>query len=153
MKFQGISNTPKNHQIGAPRPPKVSKMRSKQIPEIVKIMKKSNPDKYQSKWHQTNSRNIQYRKSDLFSKIVSLLLRNEVLNMSLEPLPLLFIGEPKRRMEGGAGRPSMSCRLEESEDFSKDFIYKQNALTRGWEPKEGDLEQNFMQDVYGYFDS
>ena len=32
---------PKNHQISAPRPPKVFKMRSKQVPEIIKFMKKS----------------------------------------------------------------------------------------------------------------
>ena len=41
MKFQGISNTPKNHQTGSPRPPKVSKMRSKVVPKIIKFMKKS----------------------------------------------------------------------------------------------------------------
>ena len=41
MEFQGISNTPKNHQNGVPRPPKVSKMRSKQGPEILKFMNNS----------------------------------------------------------------------------------------------------------------
>ena len=44
LKFIKISSNlqyPKNHQIGLPRPPKVSKMRSKQVPEIIKFMKKS----------------------------------------------------------------------------------------------------------------
>ena len=44
LKFIKISNNlqySKNHQIGAPRLPKVSKMRSKQVPEIIKFMKKS----------------------------------------------------------------------------------------------------------------
>ena len=41
MKFQGISNTPKNHQTGLPRPPEVSKMRSKLVPKIIKFTKKS----------------------------------------------------------------------------------------------------------------
>ena len=41
MKFQGISNTPKNHQTGLPRPPEVSKMRSKLVPKIHKFTKKS----------------------------------------------------------------------------------------------------------------
>ena len=41
LKLQGISNTNKNQQTGVPRPPKVSKMRSKQGPEIIKFMKNS----------------------------------------------------------------------------------------------------------------
>ena len=41
MKFQCMSNTPKNHQNGVSRPPKVSKMRSQEVPEVIKIMKKS----------------------------------------------------------------------------------------------------------------
>ena len=41
MKFQGISNTPKNYQTGLPRPPEVSKMRSKLVPKIIKFTKKS----------------------------------------------------------------------------------------------------------------
>ena len=44
MKINEISSNlqyPKNHQIGAPRPLKVSKMRSKQVPEIIKFMKTS----------------------------------------------------------------------------------------------------------------
>ena len=41
MKFQSISNTPKNHQTGLPRPPEVSKMRSKLVPKIIKFTKKS----------------------------------------------------------------------------------------------------------------
>ena len=40
VKFQGISNTPKNHQSGLPRPPKVSKMMSKWVPEIIIFTKK-----------------------------------------------------------------------------------------------------------------
>ena len=32
---------PKNHKSDAPRPPKVLKMRSKQVPEITNFMKKS----------------------------------------------------------------------------------------------------------------
>ena len=39
MKFQCISNTPTNHQNGLPKPPKVSKMRSQEVPEVIKIMK------------------------------------------------------------------------------------------------------------------
>ena len=39
MKFQCISNTPENHLNGVPRPPNVLKMRSKQVPEIIKITK------------------------------------------------------------------------------------------------------------------
>ena len=38
-KFQCISNTPENHLNCLPRPPNVSKMRSKQVPEIIKITK------------------------------------------------------------------------------------------------------------------
>ena len=44
LKFIKISSNlqyPKNHQIGLPRPPKVSKMRSKQAPKIIKFIKKS----------------------------------------------------------------------------------------------------------------
>ena len=41
IKFQCTSNTPENHLNGVPRPPNVSKMRSKQVPEIIKFMKKS----------------------------------------------------------------------------------------------------------------
>ena len=44
LKFIEISSNlqyPKNHQISVPRLPKVSKTRSKQIPEIIKFMKKS----------------------------------------------------------------------------------------------------------------
>ena len=41
MKFQCMSNTPKNHQNGVSRPPKVSKMRSQEVPEVIKITKKS----------------------------------------------------------------------------------------------------------------
>ena len=37
MKFQWISNTPTNHQNGLPGPPKVSKMRSQEVPEVIKI--------------------------------------------------------------------------------------------------------------------
>ena len=39
MKFQCISNTPENHKNGAPRPPKVTKMRSQEVPEVIKITK------------------------------------------------------------------------------------------------------------------
>ena len=39
MKFQSISNTPKNHQTGLPRLPEVSKMRSKLVPKIIKFTK------------------------------------------------------------------------------------------------------------------
>ncbi len=39
MKFQWISNIPTNHQNGLPRPPKVSKMRSQEVPEVIKITK------------------------------------------------------------------------------------------------------------------
>ena len=39
MKFQCISNTPTNHQNGLPRPPKVSKMSSQEVPEVIKITK------------------------------------------------------------------------------------------------------------------
>ena len=46
MKFQCMSNTPKNHQNGVSRPPKVSKMRSQEVPEVIKItQKKWNPIK------------------------------------------------------------------------------------------------------------
>ena len=41
MKFQSISNTPKNHQTGLPRPPEVFKMRSKLVPKIIKFTKKT----------------------------------------------------------------------------------------------------------------
>ena len=44
LKFIKISSNlqyPKNHQINLPRPPKVIKIRSKQVPEIIKFMKKS----------------------------------------------------------------------------------------------------------------
>ena len=41
MKFQSISNTPKNHQTGLPRPPEVSKMRSELVPKIIKFTKKT----------------------------------------------------------------------------------------------------------------
>ena len=41
MKFQSISNTPKNHQTGFPRPPEVSQMRSELMPKIIKFTKKS----------------------------------------------------------------------------------------------------------------
>ena len=44
MKFQWFSNTPRNPQNGAWRPPKTSKMRSQEVPEIIKIMKK--PEKW-----------------------------------------------------------------------------------------------------------
>ena len=37
MKFQCISNTPENHKNDLPRPPKVSKMRSQEVPEVIKI--------------------------------------------------------------------------------------------------------------------
>ena len=40
-KFEAISNTQKNHQIGLPRPSKVSKMRSKQVSEVIQISKKN----------------------------------------------------------------------------------------------------------------
>ena len=40
-KFQSISNTPKNHQTGLPRPPEVSKLRSKLVPKIIKFTKMS----------------------------------------------------------------------------------------------------------------
>ena len=39
MKFQAILNTFRNHQNGAWRPPKTSKMRSQRVPEIIKIKK------------------------------------------------------------------------------------------------------------------
>ena len=39
IKFQCISNTPRNHQNGVSIPPKVSKMRSQEVPEVIKIMK------------------------------------------------------------------------------------------------------------------
>ena len=39
MKFHSISNTPKNHQNGVSRPPKMSKMRSQEVPEVIKITK------------------------------------------------------------------------------------------------------------------
>ena len=39
MKFQCISNTPKNHKNDVPRPPKVTKMRSQEVPEVIKITK------------------------------------------------------------------------------------------------------------------
>ena len=39
MKFQCISNTPENHKTGLPRPPKVIKMRSQEVPKVVKITK------------------------------------------------------------------------------------------------------------------
>ena len=45
LKLPSISNTPKNQQTDLPRLPKVSKMRSKRVPEIIKFMKKS------KKWH------------------------------------------------------------------------------------------------------
>ena len=41
MKFQWILNALRNHQNGASRPPKTSKMRSQEVPEIIKITKKS----------------------------------------------------------------------------------------------------------------
>ena len=44
LKINEISSNlqyPKNHQISLPRPPKVSKMKSKQGPEIIRFMKKS----------------------------------------------------------------------------------------------------------------
>ena len=44
LKFIKISSNlqyPKKHQIGAPRPLKVLKMRSKQVPEIIKFLKTS----------------------------------------------------------------------------------------------------------------
>ena len=39
VKFQCISNTPENHKNGLPRPPKVIKMRSQEVPKVVKITK------------------------------------------------------------------------------------------------------------------
>ena len=39
VKFQCISNTPENHKNGLPRPPKVTKMRSQEVPKVVKITK------------------------------------------------------------------------------------------------------------------
>ena len=39
MKFQCMSNAPENHQNGVSRPPKVSKMRSQEVPEVIKITK------------------------------------------------------------------------------------------------------------------
>ena len=41
LKFQGVSNAPKNHQTGPPRPPKVSKKGPNEVPNIIKFMKKS----------------------------------------------------------------------------------------------------------------
>ena len=41
MKFQCMSNAPENHQNGVSRLPKVSKMRSQEVPEVIKITKKS----------------------------------------------------------------------------------------------------------------
>ena len=39
MKFQCISNTPKNHKNELPGPPKVTQMRSQEVPEVIKITK------------------------------------------------------------------------------------------------------------------
>ena len=39
MKFQCISNTPENHKNGVPRRPKVTKKRSQEVPEVMKITK------------------------------------------------------------------------------------------------------------------
>ncbi len=39
VKFQCISNTLENHKNGLPRPPKVTKMRSQEVPKVVKITK------------------------------------------------------------------------------------------------------------------
>ena len=39
VKFQCISNTPENHKNCLPRPPKVTKMRSQEVPKVVKITK------------------------------------------------------------------------------------------------------------------
>ena len=45
MKFQCISNTPKNHKNELPGPPKVIQMRSQEVPEVIKITK------IQKKWN------------------------------------------------------------------------------------------------------
>ena len=39
VKFQCIYNTPKNHKNDLPGPPKVTKMRSQEVPEVIKITK------------------------------------------------------------------------------------------------------------------
>ena len=39
VKFQCISNTRENHKNGLPRPPKVTKMRSQEVPEVIKTTK------------------------------------------------------------------------------------------------------------------
>ena len=44
LKFQCLHSNPTNHQNGAPRPSKVTKMRSKQVPEFIQISEK--PEKW-----------------------------------------------------------------------------------------------------------
>ena len=41
LKLQCLYNNPKSHQIGVPRCPKVTKMRSKLVPKIINFIKKS----------------------------------------------------------------------------------------------------------------
>ena len=55
MKFQSISNTSENHQTGLPRPPEVSKMRSKLVPKILKFTKMS------KKWYLMKHQYLPYK--------------------------------------------------------------------------------------------